>query len=124
MKRFIGIVFILSLFCTGQAFAASIKLTWTPNTEADLKGYKVYRGTGTCPVGPLQPLTANNVHVEVGKVATYTDTTIPQIDGTVCYEITAIDLSGNESPRSNRATKTVNLVPPIAPKGLLIDVIP
>jgi hypothetical protein len=125
MKRLIGILFVLSLLCTGQVFAASATLTWTPNTEADLEGYKIYRGTGACTTGPLQPLMVNGTHVQVGKVATYTDTTIPQLDGTmVCYEITAFDTAQNESPRSNRASKVINVIPPLAPVGLTINVIP
>jgi hypothetical protein len=124
MKRFIGVLSIIGILCTSVVFAATVKLSWTANTETDLKGYRVYRGAGACTVGPLQPLMVNGVPVELGKVVTYTDTTVPIIDGTVCYEITAIDLSLNESPRSNRATKEVSLVPPVAPKGLSVEVIP
>lgn len=110
----------------GEAFAASADLTWISNTESDLAGYRVYRGNasgGTCPVGPLQPLRdAGGAAIVVPKSATgtvsYTDTTVPVFDGQLCYEVTAFDTSNNESPFSNRATKTVNLVPPVAPSSL------
>jgi endoglucanase len=106
------------------ANAASATLTWNANTESDLAGYKVYRGNGSCSVGPLAPLTVNGIQVTVASPATtYVDNTVPVFDGDLCYEITAFDTSGNESARSNRATKTVNLVPPTAPTGLSIGAI-
>jgi len=106
------------------SFAASAGLTWNANTEADLAGYKVYRGSGTCSVGPLQPLIVNGTAVSVLAPATsYTDTTVPAIDGLLCYEVTAFDTSGNESVHSVRAQKTVSLVPPVAPVGLSIGAV-
>lgn len=106
--------------------APSAVLSWSANPEADLAGYKVYRGTGACGFGPLQPLlTAAGVPVSVGKVTTYTDANIPPFDGDLCYEITAFDTAGNESlVRSNRPIKVVNLVPPQAPRLLIFDLVP
>lgn len=105
----------------GTAFAGSADLSWTANTETDLAGYKVYRGNGVCAIGPLQPLlNASGVPVSLGKVTTFTDATVPVFDGSLCYEITAVDVAGNESAHSNRATKAVNLVPPVPPLGLVI----
>lgn len=109
----------LMVSMSGMLYAASATLTWTPNTETDLAGYKVYRGNGVCAIGPLQPLVVGGVAVSVvSPASTYTDTTVPIFDGSLCYEITAFDTTGNESLRSNRVTKTVNLVPPIPPTGL------
>lgn len=118
----------LCLVLPVAANAASADLTWTPNSEADLAGYHVYRGnttgTGACPVGPLQPLLVGGAQVIVPKSAAgaplvaYTDATVPVFDGNLCYEVTAFDTANNESPRSNRASKAVNLVPPVAPSSL------
>jgi hypothetical protein len=106
------------------SYAASATLTWNANTEADLAGYKVYRGNGTCSVGPLQPLIVNGSAVSVLAPSTsYTDTTVPTFDGLLCYEVTAFDTSGNESVHSVRAQKTVSLNPPVAPVGLTIGVV-
>jgi len=107
-----------------MSYAASALLTWTPNTDSDLAGYKVYRGNGVCAIGPLQPLVVGGVAVSVlAPLASYTDSTVPTFDGSLCYEITAFDTAGNESLRSNRATKAVNLVPPVVPMGLTIGVV-
>jgi hypothetical protein len=107
----IALFFVLLFALPAAAFAGTATLTWTANTEADLAGYKVYRGTSACaaPSTVLTPLAT------VGKVVTYTDSTIPAFDGELCYEITAIDVAGNESAHSTRASKAVNLVPPSAP---------
>jgi hypothetical protein len=103
------------------AFAADGVLTWTANTETDLAGYKVYRAPQACSAqGPLAPLMKGSppVQVQVGKVTTYLDAGLPPLDGTMCWEITAVDIAANESGRSNRVSKDLNTVPPIAPAGL------
>jgi hypothetical protein len=134
LQKFFHVLCLVSLLVgvPGLSFAAEANLTWDSNTETDLAGYKVYRGNaagGVCPIGPLQPLMINGTAVSVPKSATatttYTDTTVPVFDGQLCYELTAYDTSGNESTRSTRGVKSVNLVPPQAPKNLLIgNVVP
>lgn len=118
MKRLLLVLCMLVL--PVSAWAGSATLTWTANGESDLAGYKIYRGNGVCAVGPLQPLVVSGNPVSLGKVTTFTDTTVPVFDGDLCYEITAFDTANNESPRSNRATKAINGIPPIAPTGLVI----
>lgn len=86
-------------------------LTWTANSESDLAGYKVYRSFNS---DPLQLLTA------VGKVTTYTDATIPAMDGLVNYALTAFDDSGNESAKSTTVSVRVDTIPPAAPTGLAV----
>jgi len=106
------------------ARAADAVLTWTPNTEADLAGYRVYFGTGvtTCAnlVTELSPLLVAGAPVQLGKVATYTHVALPNLDTTMCWELTAIDTAvpPNESLRSVRVSKVLNLLPPIPPGGL------
>jgi hypothetical protein len=122
MKRFIAIVMLLSsVVFASVSYAGVIELVWTPNKESDLEGYKVYRGTGTCATGTLAPLIVNGVHaIVLAPKAIYKDETVPTIEGDVCYEVTAYDFSGNESPRSNRAVKTIDLVPPVGPRDLTV----
>jgi hypothetical protein len=68
----------------------TIELTWTRNTEADLKGYRVYRAF------------ENNAfeHItEVQESTSYSDRNI-EPGKTYRYAVTAVDLSGNESKLS------------------------
>lgn len=92
---------------------ASATLTWNANTEADLAGYRIYRGFGT---------TSPTLLASVGKVTTYTDTTLPNISQDVTYNLTAFDTSGNESAHSVSVTKTVDVSPPAAPTGLVVTI--
>jgi len=75
--------------------ACSVLLDWDDNTEVDLAGYLVYRATP--PGGPLLPLGGGLV-----PTSDFADTTV---ENGVTYEyvVTALDLSGNESPPSDGA---------------------
>ena len=88
---------------------ANAILTWTANTEADLAGYKVYRGLdGATPT----------FLVSVGKVTTWTDATLPSTGSKVDYYLTAFDNAGNESAHSVTVSKVYDANPPAAPVGL------
>jgi hypothetical protein len=69
---------------------ASIELSWDPNTEPDLAGYRVYRATGG---GAFEKL------VDVPPVPAYSDKAI-QKDTAYRYAVSAVDRAGNESQRS------------------------
>lgn len=116
-----AVLMAYQLLAAEPSQAGSATLSWNANTEQDLAGYKLYRGTLTdcdTAAGPLQPLQNDQgQHVAVGIVTTYTDQTVPSgLTGPVCYEITAFNNLGQESPRSNRAAKN----PPGAPTGLAV----
>lgn len=70
----------------------SIDLSWQPDTESDLAGYRIYRraaGSGAAPT-------------RIGAVAaapSFRDTTA-QPGHSYQYSVTAVDRDGNESPRS------------------------
>jgi hypothetical protein len=74
-------------------------LTWNTNTEADLAGYKVYRGTspGTygAPIATLQ-----------GNVTNYLATGL-QLGTTYYVAVTTYETAGNESVYSNDVSKSV-----------------
>ncbi len=75
----------------------SITLQWTPNSESDLAGYKVYIGTASGTYGA--PLV-------LGKVSSYTISGLPT-GNTYFMAITAVDTSGNESGYSNEVSTSV-----------------
>ena len=88
---------------TAIAESNQVKLDWDDNSEWDLAGYNVYRGT----VMGVTPATGTWLNETTGlvTVSKYTDTTAP--DGTTYYYVvTAVDFSGNESANSNEVNAT------------------
>lgn len=79
--------------------AASIDLSWQPNTEADLAGYAVYRHEDS---GPWQRISPKKL--VVGPA--FHDTQV-EPGHTYHYAVTAIDQTGHESARSSEAEETV-----------------
>ncbi|MFY9397803.1 MAG: PKD domain-containing protein [Desulfomonilia bacterium] len=93
---------ILLLFCIpALGFAATVRVSWNANTEADLAGYKVYYGTASRTYG---------APVDVGKVTSCVLNNIPT--GRTCYvAVTAYDTSNNESGYSEEASVYVPAPP-------------
>ncbi len=101
----------------GNAFAAQGMFQWSPNSEPDLAGYKIYCKTDTETDYPAQG-------IDVGLPATGDDgkvhselITVP--DTSASCVATAYDNDGNESNFSNPAT--FNLAP-MPPQGFAVDV--
>ena len=69
-----------------------IHLSWAANTEADLAGYNVYRSINGTPAVRINSalVTDNN----------FVDTAAPSNHQGLGYEVTAVDLRGNESART------------------------
>jgi len=76
----------------------SVTLTWNANSESDLAGYKVYRGTASGAYGaPIASLpTGTTQHVSNGLPV-----------GTYFFVITAYDQAGNESAPSPEVSKSI-----------------
>ncbi len=78
---------------------SSATLTWNANTEGDLAGYKVYRGTSSgtygAPIATLQ-----------GNITSYVATGL-EIGTTYYFAVTAYDTAGNESLYSNEVSKSI-----------------
>lgn len=66
----------------------SVNLTWNPNSEADIYGYKIYRSSVSGSYGPA-------IDWVVGASA-YTDSTVEN-GTTYFYKVTAVDRANNES---------------------------
>lgn len=77
--------------------SGSATLIWAGNTESDLAGYKVYRGTQSGVYG---------TSIAVGNVTTYQFTNLPP-NTTYFFCVTAIDTAGNESVPSSEVSKSV-----------------
>lgn len=75
-----------------------IDLTWAPNTESDLAGYNVYRHLGGAAPQKINP--------ELVKTPSFRDANVSP-GNTVYYSVSAVDLRGNESGRSEEAHETV-----------------
>ncbi|MFN8587182.1 MAG: T9SS type A sorting domain-containing protein [Candidatus Eisenbacteria bacterium] len=73
---------------TGQYFAGTTRLHWNPNTEADLEGYRVYRGNSVSFV----PSPANLVSAQPDTGA------VDAAGSAYVYKVTAVDVHRNESP--------------------------
>jgi hypothetical protein len=92
---------ILILFCSGDAQAHTVSLTWTASTDGGAS-YNVYRLSGACPTAGtsgFSKLTATPV-----TATSYTDSTVTP--GTYCYYATAV-LGGAESVPSNLASAVI-----------------
>ncbi len=69
---------------------ASIELTWEPNTEEYLGGYRVYRSVGN---GEMQKV------AEASAIPSYSDHAV-EAGKTYRYAVSAVGKTGYESPRS------------------------
>lgn len=108
MKKLFTILAILAI--AGIAQAATVQVTWNPNTEPDLSGYKLYHGTASGQYG--EPIDVGNVTGHVMEIT-------PQHGATYYFALTAYDTSGNESGYSDEATCFVpDGVKPEKPTGL------
>jgi parallel beta-helix repeat protein len=90
----------------------SVELSWDANSEDDLAGYRIYRGTS--PTGPFVLLT------DVGLVTKYIDPGLMG-DSTYYYIIEAFDEVPNYSSLSNKTSiSTPDTIAPSAPNGLTV----
>lgn len=93
MKKLLTILAILAM--AGIAQAATVQITWNPNTEEDLAGYRLYVGQASGQYG--EP-------VDVGNVTGHVMEITPEYGATYYFALTAYDTSGNESGYSAEAS--------------------
>jgi hypothetical protein len=75
-----------------------IDLTWTPDTEPDLAGYNVYRRT--------ENQQAVKINSDLVKTPASRDSAV-ESGAKYFYSVSAVDLRGNESVRSQETSETV-----------------
>ncbi|MDZ7356744.1 MAG: Ig-like domain-containing protein [candidate division KSB1 bacterium] len=104
--------FIISLSFTSGALAGGVIVSWDPNSEPDLLGYKVYWGTSS--------RNYSNVK-DVGKLTNYTIQNLAE-GAKYFFAVTAYDTAYNESDFSVEVSYTVpisdNTPPEIASASL------
>lgn len=100
----LGLVFGLIFGLAGELHAASATLSWSPNSEPDLAGYKVRFGTAPG---------SYDTTVDVGDVTTYGVPGLAE-QTTYYFAIVAYDGSGNDSGPSTEVSVTTpgNNTPP------------
>lgn len=92
--RKIGLImligFVITLMCNISFAGTKVKLTWAPNTESDLAGYRIYQRVGETAYDMQTPI--NNIPVGTEE---YIISDLP--DNKYHWVLTAYDLAGNES---------------------------
>jgi hypothetical protein len=108
-----SLIILIGGVCVGGAWADTVALTWDPNTETDLAGYKLYYGPSTGSlngtsleqgVSPISlPLT------KIGDVR-YPKFVLTGLASNMTYRfaVTAYDTAGKESGFSNTITVTAS----------------
>jgi fibronectin type 3 domain-containing protein len=86
----------LQAVASGPGQQPFIDLIWAPDTESDLAGYNIYRSENG---EAWSKINAQPVHTPA-----YRDTTA-QPGHTYSYMVSAVDLRGNESARSEPASE-------------------
>ena len=107
-KLFLSIILILSFATVG--WADPVTLEWDANVEADLAGYYLYRAER---IGDHS--TAWEKIATIAKdITTYTD----EVDGkNYAWEVTAFNISGQES-RSSNMVERYDTTPPMTLQNL------
>lgn len=92
---------LVSLFTCRTLFAGDAFLSWAPNTEPNLAGYKIYYGTSPGIYGP--PIDAGLTATPSAPATAVTGLGA----GTFYFAVTALDTAGNESGFSGEVSKTL-----------------
>lgn len=87
-----------------------ILLSWKPNSEKDLAGYRIYRGLKDDDENEMLLL-----NVAPQKEANYTDVFNEKAGTKFIYKVVAIDNSFNESPKSSLWVQLPDVIAPQAP---------
>lgn len=116
-KKLLFTILSFFLFCT-FAFATEVRFTWNPNTENDLKGYRLYQSK-------VSGVYVKGVDKAVADIPAGTEIAATHItkEGKYFWVLTAYDKHGNESGFSNEVSEYFNFSAPAIPAGFKINVI-
>jgi hypothetical protein len=92
-----------------EVAAANVMLSWQPNTEATLAGYKIHYGSASKSYSSTVAL-SRETSCTIGDL---------QVGKTYFFAATAFDIYGNQSDYSNEVSYTVPNNPPLAQQGTL-----
>ena len=106
-KKAFLIMLVVFHLGAGLSWAATVQLTWNPNAEPDLAGYKLYYGTVPRTTAPYTQTVAIN-----DKNTSTWNLTLSS--GTYYLAVTALDAIGNESAFSSEVSA---VVPSTEPPG-------
>lgn len=116
LKRIMLTILLFFFFCS-LALATDVSFIWNPNTESDLKGYRLYqsKASGVYVKGADKAIADISVGTEVATI---------QITegGKYYWVLTAYDNYGNESDFSNEVSEYFNFSAPAVPKGFKVSV--
>lgn len=112
-------IFLLLALIPSSLFAQTVKVSWLPNFESDLRGYKVYYGVKS---------RVYNKIIDVGMPGWNSESREEYIvnvspAGKYYFTVTAYDEAGNESGFSNESSVTYSDEPPPSQDDLLPPVI-
>ncbi len=88
---------------TLASIGGMVSLFWPLNQEPDVAGYNIYRAE-SAQTPPAQWVKLNT---QLHKTASFRDDRV-QVGKEYFYQVTAVDTYGNESPRSETKSETVN----------------
>jgi hypothetical protein len=120
MKQILMLVMLFGVLSAtfGHAEAATATLTWAEPAPDATHGspaeFDVYRSTDAVACAAVStPLLDPPLATLPATALTYVDNAVPNVNGTVCYEVQAKNAGG--VARSNRVSKSTTVNPPFAP---------
>ena len=110
----LGVGLSVPLFAADTETSIDVSLRWDANTESDLACYKVYKSTVSGEYGaPIATLSKDQTSYMLAVAREITD----RIN---FFTLTACDLSGNESRKSNEVSKLIPAIPAVSTPGMPI----
>lgn len=117
MFKRLMLVIVMLFFSCSILSATEIGFTWDPNSEVDLKGYRLYqtKASGVYIKGEDKAVATIPVGTEIASIHV-------EKEGLYYWVLTAFDKYGNESDFSNEVKHYFNFSPPAIPVGFKVNI--